>query len=100
MACDDVVVENNIITGNKSVGMIFTDFSLASSTANDPDNSRMIGPPTQIIQALYMDNPQGIVDYITSPTKKRDDYPEMPPQNYLSEEVRMAAAEYMLQVKN
>ena len=61
---------------------------------------KMIGPPTQIIQALYMDNPQGIVDYITSPTKKRDDYPEMPPQNYLSEEVRMAAAEYMLQVKN
>ena len=62
-------------------------------------NVKMIGPPTQIIQALYMDNPQGIVDYITSPTKKRDDYPEMPPQNYLSEEVRMAAAEFMLQVK-
>jgi parallel beta-helix repeat protein len=59
---------------------------------------KMIGPPTQIIQALYADNPQGIVDYITSPTRKRDDYPEMPPQNYLSEEVRMAAAEFMLQV--
>ncbi len=61
-------------------------------------NVKMIGPPTQIIQALYMDNPQGIVDYITSPVKKRDDYPEMPPQNYLSEEVRMAAAEYMLNI--
>jgi len=61
-------------------------------------NVKMIGPPTQIIQALYMDNPQGIVDYITNPVKKRDDYPEMPPQNYLSEEVRMAAAEFMLQV--
>jgi len=60
---------------------------------------KMIGPPTQIIQALYADNPQGIVDYITRPIKKRDDYPEMPPQNYLSEEVRMAAAEFMLQVK-
>jgi parallel beta-helix repeat protein len=63
-------------------------------------NIKMIGPPTQIIQALYLDNPQGIVDYITNPVKKRDDYPEMPPQNYLSEEVRMAAAEYMLQVEN
>ena len=62
-------------------------------------NIKMIGPPTQVIQALYMDNPQGIVDYITNPTKKRDDYPEMPPQNYLSEEVRMAAAEFMLQIK-
>jgi mono/diheme cytochrome c family protein len=61
-------------------------------------NIKMIGPPTQVIQALYMDNPQGIVDYITNPVKKRDDYPEMPPQNYLSEEVRMAAAEFMLQV--
>jgi len=60
---------------------------------------KMIGPPTQIIQALYMDNPQGIVDYITKPTKKRDDYPEMPPQNYLSEDVRMAAAEFMLQIE-
>ena len=59
---------------------------------------RMIGPPTQIIQALYMENPQGIIDYITAPTKKREDYPEMPPQNYLSEDVRMAAAQYMLQV--
>lgn len=62
-------------------------------------NIKMIGPPTQTIQALYMNNPQGIVDYITNPTKKRDDYPEMPPQNYLSEEVRMAAAEFMLQVR-
>ena len=62
-------------------------------------NVRMIGPPTQIIQALYMDNPQGIVDYITAPVKKREDYPEMPPQNYLSEEVRLAAAEFMLEIK-
>ena len=62
-------------------------------------NIKMIGPPTQVIQALYADNPQGIVDYITNPVKKRDDYPEMPPQNYLSEEVRMAAAEFMLQIR-
>jgi len=63
-------------------------------------NVKMVGPPTQVIQALYMDNPQGIVDYITNPVKKRDDYPEMPPQNYLSEDVRLAAAKYMLEVRN
>jgi parallel beta-helix repeat protein len=57
---------------------------------------RMIGPPVQIIQALYMENPQGIADYINKPIKKRDDYPEMPPQNYLDAETRMAAAKYML----
>ena len=61
---------------------------------------RMIGPPVQIIQALYMENPQGIADYIANPAKKRDDYPEMPPQNYLDEETRLAVAKYMLQVEN
>jgi hypothetical protein len=47
-----------------------------------------------------MENPQGIADFIASPTKKRDDYPEMPPQDYLDEATRMAVAEYMLEVKN
>jgi parallel beta-helix repeat protein len=60
---------------------------------------RMIGPPVQIIQALYMDNPEGLAEYIAAPVKKRDDYPEMPPQDYLDEETRRAVAEYMLQVK-
>lgn len=59
---------------------------------------RMIGPPVQIIQALYMDNPEGLAEYIAAPVKKRDDYPEMPPQNYLDAETRRAVAEYMLQV--
>ena len=57
---------------------------------------RMIGPAVQIIQALYMDNPQGLADFIAAPTKKRPDYPEMPPQNYLDPETRLAAAKYML----
>lgn len=57
---------------------------------------RMIGPSVQIIQALYMGNPQGLADYIERPIKKREDYPEMPPQNYLDAETRLAAAKYML----
>jgi parallel beta-helix repeat protein len=61
---------------------------------------RMIGPPVQVIQALYMDNPQGIADYIAAPTKKRDDYPEMPPQDYLDPETRLEVAKYMLSRKN
>jgi cytochrome c551/c552 len=211
MACDDVVVENNIITGNKSAGMIFTDFSLATSAATDPDSepnpnrpkilnnimrnngddpepmvraflatqleargpdivdtvgmddgcilnperyrtlgldkygecefastanvasytlpepvpprsmedldkgklayygvcagchaydSRMIGPPARIIQAIYMDDPQAIADYAANPERKREDYPEMPPQSHLDEETRLAAAKFMLNLKN
>jgi len=209
MACDDVVIEGNIITGNDSVGITFTDFSLANNAANDADsepnpnrarilnnimrdnggnpapavravlaamlettgpdivdtvgmddgcilnperyrtiglgkytecefsttanvasytlpepvparsmedmdkgklvyygicagchayNSRMIGPPTQVIQALYMDNPEGIAEYAANPVKKRPDYPQMPPQSHLDQETRLAAARFMLQV--
>ena len=60
---------------------------------------RMIGPPVKIIQALYMDNPQGLADYIANPVKKRSDYPEMPKQDYLDPETRLAVAEYMLSRK-
>ena len=63
-------------------------------------NGRMIGPPVQVIQALYLDNPQGIADYIAKPVKKRPDFPEMPPQDYLDAQTRLAVAKYMLQVKN
>ena len=62
--------------------------------------TRLIGPPTEILQAIHYDNPQGIVDYITAPKNLREDYPEMPPQNYLSEEAKMAVAEYILALKH
>jgi parallel beta-helix repeat protein len=62
-------------------------------------NVRMIGPSTQVIQALYVDDPQGIADYIANPTKKRDDFPPMPPQAHLSPEMRLAVAKYMLGIK-
>ena len=61
-------------------------------------NARMIGPPTQIIQAMYADNPQGIADFIAKPEKKREDFPPMPPQAHLSAEHRLAVAKYMLTV--
>lgn len=61
---------------------------------------RMIGPSTMSIQALYMDNAQGLAEYIANPVRKREDFPEMPPQNYLPEEVRMAVAEYVLQMSD
>lgn len=60
---------------------------------------RLIGPPIQMIQAMYMDRPQDLADWIANPTKVRPDYPEMPPQNYLDEETRLAVAKYVLQLK-
>ena len=61
---------------------------------------RMIGPPVETIQALYMENPEGIAEYIAKPEKKRDDYPAMPAQDYLSAEERLAVAKFMLGVDN
>lgn len=61
--------------------------------------TRLIGPPTDIIQAIHNDNPQGIVDYINNPKNLREDYPEMPPQNYLSDDAKIAVAEYILALK-
>jgi parallel beta-helix repeat protein len=62
-------------------------------------NVRLIGPPTVTIQAMYAGNPKGIADFIANPVHKRPDYPEMPPQDYLPEETRMAIANYMLDIK-
>ncbi len=61
--------------------------------------TRLIGPPTEIIQAIHNGNPQGIVDYINNPKNLREDYPEMPPQDYLDDNAKMAVAEYILALK-
>ncbi len=62
-------------------------------------NVRMIGPPTQVIQAMYAGNPQGIADYIAKPVRKREDFPPMPPQSHLSPDLRLSVAEYLLTLK-
>lgn len=59
-------------------------------------SGRLIGPPVQVMQALYADNPQALADYIARPVKKRPDYPEMPPQDYLDPQTRLEVAKYML----
>lgn len=61
--------------------------------------TRLIGPPTEIIQAIHNGNPQGIVDYINNPKNLRPDYPEMPPQDYLDDDAKLAVAEYILALK-
>ena len=60
----------------------------------------LIGVDTQIIKEIYVDNPQGIVNYITKPHNLRKDFPDMPPQDYLSADAKMAVAEYILKMTN
>ena len=57
---------------------------------------RLIGIPTETIKAIYANNPEGIIDYMNHPKNLREDYPEMPPQDYLSEDAKVAVADYIL----
>ena len=60
-------------------------------------SQRYVGPPIVEIQALYQDNPNGIVTWAQNPGKKRGDYPRMPPQT-LGEKELKAVAEYILNI--
>lgn len=61
---------------------------------------QLIGPSVQDIQAIYEDNPEALAEYIRAPQKVREDTPEMPPQDYLSEETRRAVADFALTLDN
>ncbi|EED35886.1 conserved hypothetical protein [Luminiphilus syltensis NOR5-1B] len=58
----------------------------------------MIGPPMQVIQGIYRGKPEALASWIAAPEKKwpADRFPAMPPQNYLSEELRLDLARYIL----
>ena len=69
---------------------------LAVCTGCHTYNARLTGPPMITVKALYGKNAKGLADWIAHPTRKRPDYPEMPPQNYLPPDVRLAVAKYIL----
>ncbi|QEQ97222.1 parallel beta-helix domain-containing protein [Neptunomonas concharum] len=54
------------------------------------------GPSIRSIQALYKEKPSELSKYIISPIRKRDGFPEMPPQAYLGEETIKAISNYIL----
>lgn len=59
-------------------------------------DERMVGPPMRVAQAPYKNDPEALAAWIASPTRKRRDYPEMPAQDYLPKDVRLAIATYIL----
>lgn len=90
----DEAVADREIKGSEKGKIAYLGICAGCHTYTD----RMIGQPVQIIQALYMGNPEGLAEFIANPTKKREDYPQLPPQNYLDEETRLAVAKYILSV--
>ena len=69
---------------------------LAVCTGCHTYNSKLVGPPMVVIKALYGKDEQRLADYIAKPVRKRPDYPEMPSQDYLPDDVRLAVARYIL----
>jgi cytochrome c len=58
---------------------------------------RLVGPPVSEIAQVYEGNPEGLIQWVRSPGRKRPDYPEMPPIS-LSEDQYRAVADYVLSV--
>jgi parallel beta-helix repeat protein len=69
---------------------------LAVCTGCHTYDSRLVGPPMIAIKAIYADKAGALAEWIAHPTRKRPDYPEMPPQDYLPQDVREAVAKYIL----
>jgi parallel beta-helix repeat protein len=69
---------------------------LAVCTGCHSFTTRLSGPPMVAARAPYMGNPQKLADWIASPTKRREDYAPMPPQNYLPADVRLEVSKYVL----
>ena len=63
-------------------------------------NVRLIGPPALVIKAQYGNDAQAIADYVANPVRKRPDFPSMPPQGHISDEMRLLVAEHMLGLEN
>jgi len=61
--------------------------------------TRIVGPPIVVLQAKYADKPEALAGYIKNPVKNWPGYPEMPPQNYLPDDVLLETAKYVLQLK-
>ncbi len=74
---------------------------LAVCTGCHAFNTQIHGPSILSIRALYEGNAEGLSKYIANPVKKRKDFPDMPKQDYLGEEVLKSVSNYILtELKN
>ncbi len=69
---------------------------LAVCTGCHAFNTQIHGPSILSIRALYEGNAAGLAKYIANPIKKRKDFPDMPKQDYLGEEVLKSVSNYIL----
>lgn len=70
---------------------------LAVCTGCHAYDSVLHGPSMQSIQSLYEGKPEDMIAFITNPVKKREGFPEMPPQGYLGTENLREITRYILE---
>ncbi|PCI61816.1 MAG: hypothetical protein COB35_05095 [Gammaproteobacteria bacterium] len=83
----------NLVNRAVLIALALSPFSV-SFAVNAADQSKNNEQALADIEVLLSD----VDKFIPAPTKKREDHPEMPPQNYLDGKNRLAAAKFMLSV--
>lgn len=63
------------------------------------EDKRLVGPPVNEIRGFYVGNPQGIVDWVRAPGRRREDYPPMPAMPLPEDELR-AVADFLLRTSS
>jgi cytochrome c len=87
-----LVMPGGMAAGTAEAGAVSFNRRCASCHALD---RKLVGPPITESVQFYKGNPQGIVDWVLRPGRRRNDYPPMPPQALPRDELQQIAA-YML----
>jgi parallel beta-helix repeat protein len=70
---------------------------LAVCTGCHTYSQQLIGPPMMAIKAIYQGRTEALAAWIANPTKRNPALANMPPQDYLPEEIRLQVAKYILE---
>jgi cytochrome c len=87
-----IVMPGGMAGGTAEAGAVSFNRRCASCHALD---RKLVGPPITETVEYYKGNPQGIVEWVLKPGRRRNDYPPMPPQVLPRDELQQIAA-YML----
>jgi cytochrome c len=89
-----IVMPGGMAGGTADAGAVSFNRRCASCHALD---RKLVGPPITETVQFYRGNPQGIVEWVLKPGRRRNDYPAMPPQVLPREELQQIAT-YMLSI--
>lgn len=63
------------------------------------EREKLVGPPMTEMVEIYGNNPEGFLNWVKAPGKKRPDYPQMPSFGHLNEKDLTELRKYVLSIK-